>query len=320
MFIKLDQKVIDLLCCPLCKVGVIKNKGHFVCTTCATQYPLREVNVGDHSEQVYDFCIQRPSFGILESNEVWNESQNNYESYYKNQSSQEMLEKYLAEIDSVKEIYSQEFHIRGAVLDVGGHQGKLRHFLSIEDVPMYVSIDPFFKAFENIQRQTDLLEAYPCLSQSCNFLAARAEELPFISNSFDWVHMRSVVDHFEDPFKAFKEAFRILKPDGTLLVGLAIMEKIIHVPAIKKARLKLEKEGMVGLSMSILRRFAGLFHDQGGDEEDHHLFRFTHTELKDLLSVIGFAVNKEHWQKPPFNFCIYLSASAKKMTQVQTSA
>jgi SAM-dependent methyltransferase len=327
MFIKLDQKVIDLLCCPLCKAGVIqsKDKEYFICTSCATQYPLRAVNVGNYTEQTYDFRIQRPSYCIPKSNKVWNESQKDYELNQKNQSSQDRLENYLAGIDSVNEIYTQEFHIRGAVLDVGGGQGRLRHFLSTQEVPLYISIDPYLQVFENIQRQPNLLKAYPSLTQPCNFLTARAEELPFVSNSFDWVHMRSVVDHFEDPYKAFKEAYRVLRPDGNLLIGLAIMEKLSHTPTPKgislqtRVRLKLEREGLVGLLRGAKSRLAGLSRGQGQDQvvgkRDHHIFRFTHAELKDLLSATGFTVNKEHWQKPPFSYCLYMGASANKITQ-----
>jgi SAM-dependent methyltransferase len=322
MFITLDQTVIDLLCCPLCKGGVIQSndKECFVCTTCGTQYPLRAVNVGDHPEHVYDFRIQHPPYCTPKAKKLWNEGQKDFELCQENQSCQDGLRTYLAEIDGVTEIYTQEFHIRGAVLDVGGNQGRLRHFLSTQEVRLYVSVDPFLQVFRNIQRQPNLLTAYPCLSQPCNFLAA--EELPFISNSFDWVHMRSVVDHFEDPFKAFKEAYRVLRANGNLLVGLSIMEKLGHIgdktllSLRTKVGSKIQKEGMIGLLKSAQMRFAGFFSGQGRKDKDHHMFRFTHAELKDLLSESGFVVNKEHWQKPPHNFCIYLSAFANKITRV----
>jgi SAM-dependent methyltransferase len=317
MFIKLDQKVIDLLCCPLCKAGVIQSKDreYFICTSCATQYPLKAINVGNHTEQAYDFRIQRPSYSIPKMNKVWNESQKDYESFIERLSSQDRLENYLAEIDSVNEIYTQEFHIRGDVLDVGGSQGRLRHFLATPEVPLYVSIDPYLQVFDNIQDQPNLLKAYPSLSQPCNFLIGRAEELPFISNSFDWVHMRSVIDHFEDPYKALKEAYRVLRPNGNLLVGLAIIEKKKVLSFPTRVRLKLEREGVVGLLKGVISRLAGFLRVQGVEKKDHHIFRFTHAELKDLLSTIGFTVNKEHWQKPPFSYCIYLRASATKSNQ-----
>jgi SAM-dependent methyltransferase len=319
MFTKLDQRVIDLLCCPLCKSRVIRGEKYFICASCATQYPQKPVNVGEHVEQVYDFRIQRPSYCVPEASVLWAEGQNAYESLHESQSSQDELGTYLDEIDSVTEIYTQEFKIQGSVLDVGGHQGRVRHFLSDREMPIYVSIDPFLDVFENIQSQPNLLKAYPCLSQPCDFVAARAEELPFIENSFDWVHMRSVIDHFEDPFFAFKEAYRVLKPNGRLMIGLAIMEKLSHarMPLLTRVKLKLERDGITGMMNAIkirARRFVG---SKGMDrEEDHHIFHFRQEELKDLLSVTGFKVNKEHWQKPPFSFCIYLSASANKTSQL----
>lgn len=311
MFMKLDKNVVDLLCCPLCKSKVIQKEEHFLCPDCATQYPRRSVNVGDHLEQVYDFRIHRPSYGIPQSMRLWDDGQVEYESFHQGESSQDNSEIYLAEIDSVREIYTQEFHIRGSVLDVGGHQGRLRYFLSSQDVPLYVSIDPFLEVFENIQHQSNLLNTYACLQEPCNFIAARAEELPFVANSFDWVHMRSVVDHFEDPFKAFKEAYRVLKPNGNLMVGLAIMERLAQLDAARpvhtKDKLKQKVKSIIRPVLVVgykLRKTAA--------EEDHHIFRFTHAELIDLVTGTSFNVTKEHWQKPPFNYVIYLGASAAK--------
>jgi SAM-dependent methyltransferase len=253
MFIKLDQSVIDLLCCPLCKVGVVQEKEYFTCASCATYYPLREVNVGDHVEQVYDFRIQRPFSCIPEPSKLWNEGQKDFELLVKKESIQDRLESYLAEIEGVNEIYTEEFHISGSVLDVGGSQGRLRYYIPSQEVQLYVSINPSLMVFENIQHQPNLLNAYPCLSQPCNYLVAKAEELPFISNSFDWVHMRSVVDHFEDPFKALKEAYRVLRPNGKILIVLTIMENISHTPTAR-IKLKLEREGMIGLLDSLIER------------------------------------------------------------------
>lgn len=314
MFMKLNQEIIDLLCCPLCKSKLNSEKDKFVCANCATQYPLISVHVGNHDEQTYDFRIHRPSYSISRTSRLWHDGQQDYEKHDENVSVRDDLRVYLDEIDSVKEIYLQEFHIQGTVLDVGGHQGRLRHFLSDRGTSLYVSIDPFSNVFENIQHRPNLLKAYPCLSEPCNFLAGRAEELPFISNSFDWVHMRSVVDHFEDPFKAFKEAYRVLRPDGHLMIGLAIVEKleVDPVPLWTRVKLKLERNGMISLLKAVQTRIAGIARREAGESTDHHIFRLTDAELRDLLSVTGFEIRKEHWQKPPFTFCIYLTASPGK--------
>lgn len=318
MFMKLDKNAVDLLCCPLCKNDVFQREDHFWCSNCNSQYPRRSVNVGDHLEYVYDFRLHRPTYAVPQSMRVWDEGQREYELFHEGESAQDSIESYLDEIDSVKEIYTQEFHLNGTLLDVGGHQGRLRYYLSPQDVPLYISIDPFLEVFENIQFQSNLLSAYAGLSEPCNFIVARAEELPFVANSFDWVHMRSVVDHFEDPFKAFKEAYRVLKPNGNLMIGLAIMEMITQLeaktPTHAMGMLKQKIKGLIRLAQAVRETFS-----KTEIAEDHHIFRLSHVELRDLLLVTGFTINKEHWQKPPFNYVIYLNASVDKNIQAETA-
>lgn len=46
-----------------------------------------------------------------------------------------------------------------------------------------------------------------------------AEDLPLAEASFDFAVMVTVVCFLSDVVQAFREAFRILKPKGTLVVG-----------------------------------------------------------------------------------------------------
>jgi SAM-dependent methyltransferase len=46
-----------------------------------------------------------------------------------------------------------------------------------------------------------------------------AEALPFADDSFDFAVMVTVICFLDDVTKAFREAFRILKPKGTLVIG-----------------------------------------------------------------------------------------------------
>ncbi len=52
----------------------------------------------------------------------------------------------------------------------------------------------------------------------------RAETLPFKSSSFDLVLMVVSVCFFEEPLRAFKEAHRVLKDDGYLVLGLVLSD------------------------------------------------------------------------------------------------
>jgi len=56
--------------------------------------------------------------------------------------------------------------------------------------------------------------------KSVKYIAGVAEDLPYENNYFDVVIMRNALDHFDDPEKALREAFRVLKPNGALYVWI----------------------------------------------------------------------------------------------------
>jgi len=344
MFIKFDQAIEEILCCPQCKSNLNRLDSGFSCGSCGLFFPLTKIEIGNGlSENVYDFRIIGPSYCIPNSKNLWKETQTIFEQFSDDFGSRDSLQEYLDEIDSVKEIYTEEFHINGRVLDVGGHQGRLRHFLG-NDVSLYLSIDPFIEGFRGLVRQPNLLKIYSCLSEPCNFLSANAEYLPLKSRSFDWVHMRSVVDHFEDPYKAFLEAYRISRIGGKLLIGLAILEKIRVMPEEENSKVSsLEELTVQPPEVSYLQRIyrkwkidglRGLYRAAMGriflrpvtvvqdlpqiemqvnlvQVHDDHMFRFTHMQLIDLMEKTGWSVIKQHWQKPPYYYCIYVMGEAR---------
>lgn len=317
----MNDDVGEILCCPLCKgtVEILREKS--VCKDCRTEYCKRSVAQGRHKERVFDFRIHRPTYCIPTIMAKWADAQEEYKKYHSGWRSIDNLTVYLDEIDSVKEIYTEEYSIEGKVLDVGGGQGRLRHFLKNKDVPLYVSVDPYLEVFQDLESQPNLLKAYPCLREPCNFLSCYAENLPFNKNTFDWVHMRSVLDHFQDPYVALKEAYRVLKFNGTLLIGLTVRsgESSLKtdnnynnasqsVSTISKVKRKFRQGGLTSLAKGVVKRVM-----KKGEKNipDDHMFRWTEGDLIDLIRTTGFKVIKEHWQKPPFTMCIYLSVKKK---------
>ena len=169
----------------------------------------------------------------------------------------------------------------------------------------YVSVDPFTQAFQKIELLQNQLKAYPILNEPCNFLSAHAEQLPFKSESFDYIHMRSVLDHFADPYFALLEANRCAKKGAKLLIGLSITDKITYTKTSWLTKLK--NLGLFGLIKFIFRKcLLALKLAKAAEEKDDHMFRFTHENLKSLIESTGWTIRREHWQKPPFAHCLYI--------------
>lgn len=317
MLIKLESEVLELLCCPLCKSDLISHDGEFRCRACASSYKAISVEAGVEGEEtVWDFRIHRPPYCIPAAEVRWQEAQQHYEDWYAQQLKADSLDLHLEEIDSVAEVYSDEFDIRGRVLDIGGSEGRLRHFIREHDVQLYLSVDPSIGLFGEIPSRKNLTKAYPSLLKPCNFLLCHAEALPLVNGAFDWVHMRSVLDHFNDPYVALREARRVLKPTGTIVLGLAIMEKFPSVSIDERVRRALRTRGLLGTISASVERIR----DLAGRRVSEHLHRFSEEELIDLIGSTGFIIDKVHWQKPPYSYSIYLSASPKDPGQPESNS
>jgi hypothetical protein len=97
---------------------------------------------------------------------------------------------------------------------------------------------------------------------------------------------------------------------------VAILERLKHVGAagspIARAWDTLRRNGVRGLARAVVRHGAGRVGIRLPNPDDHHIFHFSYEELLQVLSAAGFRPEKIHWQKPPFAFCVYLSASPGK--------
>ena len=206
---------------------------------------------------------------------AWAEGQDEYESFA-NQD-QFTVEHYLAEIDYDRPIYTH-YHLSGRILDCGGGAGTVREFLP--DNVQFVSVDPRLQApFAN---STARKKAYHCLNQHLNFIAATAEFLPFTADSFDWVHMRSMIDHVQIPDLTLLESRRVLKSTGRILIGLSVDGgKSGFIPLRKRIEKSMEQRLC---ALGIKRK------------KDHHVWHPTYEELLKLIVDNGFEVEDVYWQ------------------------
>jgi ubiquinone/menaquinone biosynthesis C-methylase UbiE len=65
------------------------------------------------------------------------------------------------------------------------------------------------------------------LKRGIEVLSAEAEHLPYKDMKFDFVLMAFCISYFEDIHRAFKEAQRVLKIGGALIIGFIDKESII---------------------------------------------------------------------------------------------
>jgi SAM-dependent methyltransferase len=214
------------------------------------------------------------TFGYSE----WEEGQNAYEGWeassdgYKNK-----VAAYLAEIEYDAPTY-ERFKLTGSVLDVGGGLGTVREFLPAD--AKFISVDPFISAPFRIPEAK--AEAYKCLSRKLNFIAGMAEFIPFQSEVFDWVHMRSMLDHVQVPDLALLEAARVLKSGGKLLVGLTVEGG------------KSGRRSVVEVSKDVVKHGLPLI-----GITKHRDFHTWHPTFPNLLKIIednGFFVEDSYWQ------------------------
>ena len=184
---------------------------------------------------------------------------------------------YKKEIEYDRPIY-EHYKMDGDILDVGGLTGMVREFLS-EDC-RFVSVDPYLEAVFKIPHARK--EAYKCLSKRLNFIGALAEFLPFQSDSFDYVHMRSMLDHVQVPDLALKEANRVLKLNGGLIVGLYVEGgKSGRKPFIRWAK-DMIKEVLYLIGIEKYK--------------DFHTWHPTYINLLKLITDNGFKVKESYWQ------------------------
>ena len=276
------------LACSWCKGDIAESDAALLCANCGSKWPV----VGGAP----DF---RPQYQP-EYLENWQKFQNEFEreSYDPKHA--------LRDREGCREVYETlPVPIAGNFLDVGGADGLVRHFLPANVA--YLCTDPFIGAPGVAQARAQnpgFREVFPCVAEPYSFVCALAERLPVKSRNFDFVHMRSMLDHVYDPLETLREGYRCLRPGGHLLLGLSAhggatrtLERGIAGMVAKGYRV-LRYEGIVEFSSRVLGRLAG--------HRDNHLRHPFIQDLRSLLTRSGFEILWEHWTAPPFEHVVYI--------------
>jgi len=197
------------------------------------------------------------------------------------------------EIQNDALVYKQ-FKLKEPILDVGGSCGLLREFLTNDK--KYLVVDPFIDVHKKVSfaRQRD----YKCLSRPLNFVAGVAEFLPIQSNSFETVHMRSMLDHVQIVDLCLLEAKRVLRSNGLLIIGVSI-EGRPYGKSGKDLRFSILSKKIIK-SLLILIGFKRF--------KDEHVWHPTYENLIKVITDNGFRINKIYWQPSWKGKVVYISA------------
>lgn len=234
----------------------------------------------------------RSSAGFKE----WADGQAHYEQWESSSAGyRDSIEAYLREIEYDAEVYSH-FDLSAPIIDVGGGSGTVREFLA--ESAEYLSVDPFIEAPHQIPPSK--AAAYRCLSRPLNFVAGMAEFLPVRSETFRTVHMRSMLDHVQVRELAVMEAWRVLEPGGSLLVGLSLGGTPYGGSGAREPLTRRLRTWVgAGLRRIITR------------EKDHHVWRPRLQDLVVLLEENGFDVGEPFWQSEWKGRVVYIMGTKR---------
>lgn len=235
---------------------------------------------------IYQYKDGVPDFRVRFAGSVdeWQQGQSAFESW---------LDKYFDQGEADADFYKNEqakdapvyeaLKLRGRVLDVGGQLGHIRKYM--EPNQEYCSLDPFVGVHLRATNRPNLFASYP-LSIPINFVGGYAEFLPFQDDSFDVINMRSCIDHFFNPEIALLEAFRVLKKEGQLIIGLT-----------------LEGRSWKSMIKEFVRPIISIFMPR---YRDHHIWHPTYENLIKLCNGCGFDLKKEVWQTPDILYASFV--------------
>ena len=227
---------------------------------------------------------------------VWRKGQRAYEKWIQSGAGYRDLNSYKHEIEYDRPIY-ERFQITGRVLDVGGGIGTLRQFLP--PGTQYLSIDPI--PAPAYATNPDQLAAYSCLNEPLNFICGSSEFLPICDQSFDWVHMRSMLDHVHIPDLALLEAKRVMTLNGSLLIGLTVEGGRYGSRGLRER----SKETVKHLATRWdIEKFA-----------DYHTWHPTYAALVRLVIESGFRIRDEYWQPFWNDSVVYLRCDLSRGSQ-----
>lgn len=282
--VNMNEFLRERLACPISKTPLTLDGDGLLSAPCGFKYVENDFRVG------------------LEFSSDWSKGQTEYESFERRWLEMVNCHEKLIDLDNETADVYREIKMLGHVLDVGGAYGFVIKQADL-DPNCYISIDPINMDWKRLQKYAHVAEHY-AICEAAARIRGFAEFLPFVDASFDFVHMRSCIDHFANPGLALKEAFRVLKRGGRLVIGISL-----------EGSYKKNQTGIKGLVKRMASKSPAIRRAIEIIKHDHHMFHPTRDSLIELIESNGFKIEKEVWQQAYYNV-IYLQAVRLKGLQV----
>ncbi len=197
--------VHSLLACPVCKGGLEFSSNLILCAACELRFP-----------QFRDDCVDLFPVHLFDSEmNGWLERQRETECAYA-----DLIGNPAHAIQAYRNDYGPYAPLlasyRGRVLDIGGGNGLVRHYLPSD--AEYVVVDPSLDWLA--PAWASIAEEFPCLGEELCFVRGVGEHLPFRDRTFDGALSIWSLNHVGHPERMMREAWRVLRPLGRFLVVL----------------------------------------------------------------------------------------------------
>jgi SAM-dependent methyltransferase len=197
----------SILVCPLCKGGLDLLPGVIACRRCHLRVPQTRADCLD---------LLPPQLSVSDL-AGWSGRQATMKRWY-----QDLLATPDAAgcFDEDYRAYRRLFAtLTGRVLDIGGGNGVVRHYLT--SAVCYVVLEPDLDWLDG--SWAGLADRFPCLATPPCFIRGVGEHLPFSDGGFDAVLALWTLNHAADPAMVVGEAGRVLRPGGLLVLVLEDM-------------------------------------------------------------------------------------------------
>jgi SAM-dependent methyltransferase len=195
-----------ILVCPVCRTGLDAAQPELLrCRACGRSWPQPDPRVVD---------LMVPE-GSRSRRRTWQRQQREMIGQYDELAAdrEHALVAFRSDFDPLAPVLGG---LRGQVVDVGGGQGLVRHWLP--EPERYLVVDPETGWLDQPWEQ--LADAFPCLERTPAFVRGLAERLPLPDACADGVLSIFNLNHLIEPARALREMTRVLRPGGRLVLVL----------------------------------------------------------------------------------------------------